>query len=85
MSRSGALLAVWAEERPPGVRMAKLVLTVNGAKRRVAAPPDESLLSVLRNLAGAIFAATGVRLRALPLVPEGLPAGARESPVPSAR
>jgi aerobic-type carbon monoxide dehydrogenase small subunit (CoxS/CutS family) len=29
--------------------MAKLVLTVNGAKRRVEASPDESLLSVLRN------------------------------------
>jgi aerobic-type carbon monoxide dehydrogenase small subunit (CoxS/CutS family) len=29
--------------------MAKLVLTVNGAKRGVEASPDESLLSVLRN------------------------------------
>ncbi len=29
--------------------MSRLVLTVNGASRRVDAPPDESLLSVLRN------------------------------------
>jgi aerobic-type carbon monoxide dehydrogenase small subunit (CoxS/CutS family) len=29
--------------------MSTLTLTVNGAKRRVDAPPDESLLSVLRN------------------------------------
>jgi aerobic-type carbon monoxide dehydrogenase small subunit (CoxS/CutS family) len=29
--------------------MSRLVLTVNGAKRSVEAPPDESLLSVLRN------------------------------------
>jgi isoquinoline 1-oxidoreductase len=36
-------------------------------------------------VAGAIFAATGLRLRALPLVPEGLPAGTRVSPAPSER
>jgi aerobic-type carbon monoxide dehydrogenase small subunit (CoxS/CutS family) len=29
--------------------MSRLVLTVNGAKRRVEAPPEESLLSVLRD------------------------------------
>jgi aerobic-type carbon monoxide dehydrogenase small subunit (CoxS/CutS family) len=29
--------------------MSRLVLTVNGARRSVEAPPDESLLSVLRN------------------------------------
>jgi aerobic-type carbon monoxide dehydrogenase small subunit (CoxS/CutS family) len=29
--------------------MSRLVLTVNGTRRRVEAPPDESLLSVLRN------------------------------------
>src|SRR2546430_208194 len=29
--------------------MSTLLLTVNGAERRVEAPPDESLLSVLRN------------------------------------
>ena len=29
--------------------VSRLVLTVNGAKRGVDAPPEESLLSVLRN------------------------------------
>jgi aerobic-type carbon monoxide dehydrogenase small subunit (CoxS/CutS family) len=33
----------------PGSAMAALILTVNGIRRRVEAPPDESLLSVLRN------------------------------------
>jgi hypothetical protein len=83
------------------------VLIVNGAKRPVEAPGEESLLSVLHNrldltgtkygcgegqcgactagagetpifglapaVGNAIFAAAGIRLRSLPLAPEGLP------------
>jgi isoquinoline 1-oxidoreductase len=36
-------------------------------------------------VAGAIFAATGTRLRGLPLVPQGLPAAPRSSPPPGRR
>jgi len=62
--------------------MAALVLVVNGTKRRVEAPPEESLLSVGAGetpicgiapaIGNAIFAATGVRLRSLPLAPDGV-------------
>ena len=41
------LVGLAADE--PEVRMATVVLTVNGAKRKVEASPEESLLSLLRN------------------------------------
>ena len=60
--------------------MSGVSITVNGRRRTVAAPADTPLLWVLREslgltgpvvapaLANAVFAATGVRRRRLPLV-----------------
>jgi isoquinoline 1-oxidoreductase len=61
------------------------VVVVDRRDEPSAGAGETPIVGIAPAVSGAIFAATGLRLRALPLVPEGLPAGTRESPAPRER
>jgi CO/xanthine dehydrogenase Mo-binding subunit len=61
------------------------VVVVDREDEPSAGAGETPIVGLAPAVAGAIFAATGLRLRALPLVPEGLPAETRESPASSGR
>jgi len=50
----------------------RITLQVNGAPRQAEKAPDDSLLTALRDALD--LTGTGIRIRALPMIPHGLPA-----------